>query len=326
MTFSLYMNRFIHHLSVERRYSNHTVEAYGNDLDNFRTWLIQDFPDRTLIADPEGQTVDLEIDLGKIGHQQLRLYVNWLNKKGYGKKTMVRKIATLKSFYRYLEREDLIQGNPMVFIASPKMDASLPKFLYEYQVEALMGAPDTQTPVGLRDLAILEILYGSGLRVSELVGLRPGDIDLSYGTIQVLGKGNKERIVPIGSYGIRAIKEYLASGLGFFLKAGGSGEWLFYGVRGGRLDPRTLRLVLDRYVEEISKTLHISPHTLRHSFATHLLEHGSDLRVVQGFLGHETLSTTQIYTHISRTQLKKIYDGAHPRAKKDKGELPSDSG
>lgn len=306
---------FLHYLQAERRYSSHTVEAYTGDLENFFNWLWEAYPEKEAVLDDEGRQADLRLDFGAISHTSLRLFVSHLNKRGYAKKTLVRKIATLKSFFRYLNKEGFIDANPMLTIISPKLDKTLPKFMYEYQVEALLSAPDTTDPIGLRDRAILEILYGSGLRVSELTGLRLRDINMDYGTIQVFGKGNKERIVPIGSYGIRAIREYLEKGLPHFHPAEGE-DHLFYGVRGGKLGDRSVRLMLDRYVEDVSRTMNISPHTLRHSFATHLLERGSDLRVVQTFLGHESLSTTQIYTHISKSQLKKVYDQAHPRAKK----------
>jgi integrase/recombinase XerC len=234
-----------------------------------------------------------------------------LNRTNYKKKTLSRKIATLKSFFKFLNRQELIETNPMVHIISPKLEKSLPKFMYEYQIESLMKAPDLNTPIGLRDRAIMEVLYASGIRVSELVSIKLKDIDLDLGTINVTGKGNKERIVPIGSYAIEAIRNYYQSG---FLE--NKGEYLFYGVRGKRLGDRSVRSLLDSYIKKVSTTLNISPHTFRHSFATHLLERGSDLRVVQTFLGHESLSTTQIYTHITKNQLKKTYDNAHPRAKK----------
>jgi len=210
-----------------------------------------------------------------------------------------------------MNRQELIENNPMVHIVSPKLEKSLPKFMYEYQIESLMKAPDLKTQIGLRDRAIMEVLYASGMRVGELVSIKLKDIDLDLGTINVIGKGNKERIVPIGSYAIEALRNYYNSG---FLED--KGEYLFYGVRGKRLGDRSVRTLLDGYIKKVSNTLNISPHTFRHSFATHLLERGSDLRVVQTFLGHESLSTTQIYTHITKNQLKKTYDNAHPRAKK----------
>lgn len=315
MTFREYLERFIHYLAIERRYSSHTVTAYKQDLENFYDWLLEKYTPCQPIQNQEGETVDIQVEFEAVGHQSIRLFINQLNRNHYAKKTLARKIATLKSFFRFLNKEGFIENNPMVFITTPKLDTMLPKFMYEYQVESLMSAPDITTPIGLRDRAILEILYGSGLRVSELVNLQKGDLDLHYGTIQVFGKGSKERIVPIGSYGIRAIKQYLEEGWGFF-NPKGIGTGLFYGVRGGKLGDRSLRLMLDKYVREISATLAVSPHTLRHSFATHLLEHGSDLRVVQSFLGHESLSTTQLYTHISKAQLKQVYNNAHPRAKK----------
>lgn len=310
-SFTIMVKQFMDYLQNERRYSGNTITAYKKDLEVFSLWLRDNTAESELKMDDQKQIVDFMLDFNKIDHQKIRIFINYLNRFGYKKKTLSRKIATLRSFFKFLSRQELIDSNPMIHIISPKLDKSLPKFMYEYQIEALMKAPDLSTNVGLRDRAIMEVLYASGIRVSELVSIKTRDVDLDLGTIHVTGKGNKERIVPIGSYAISAINDYYKSG---FLED--KGDYLFYGVRGKQLGDRTVRTLLDVYISQVSTTLNISPHTFRHSFATHLLERGSDLRVVQTFLGHESLSTTQIYTHVTKNQLKKTYDRAHPRAKR----------
>lgn len=309
-SFSRLVEEFVSYLQNERRYSENTVKAYKKDLSVFSKWLISNGENIQYVYHDE-VIIDFKIDFNSIDHHLIRRFINFLNRTNYKKRTLSRKIATLKSFFKFLNRQELIETNPMVHIISPKLEKSLPKFMYEYQIESLMNAPDLNTQIGLRDRAIMEVLYASGMRVSELVSIKIKDIDLDLGTINVTGKGNKERIVPIGSYAIKAIKNYYESG---FLED--KGEYLFYGLRGKPLGDRSVRTLLDTYIKKVSTTLNISPHTFRHSFATHLLERGSDLRVVQTFLGHESLSTTQIYTHITKNQLKKTYDNAHPRAKK----------
>ena len=313
MTYQELAERFLRHLQGERRYSPHTIKAYERDLAHFREFLGERDSSFQAILDEKGLAKDLDGNLGEVSRETLRLYLSSLNRDRYAKRSVARKIATLRSFYRWLNKEELLEKNPMLHLTSMKIGKSLPKFLYEYQLEALLQAPDLNTPVGLRDRAILEILYGSGLRISELVALKPGDVDLNLGTIRVMGKGSKERIVPLGSFGLHSLKEYLDKAYPDFK---GDGGYLFYGVRGGRIHDRTLRKMLDGYVNHVSDTLKISPHTLRHSFATHLLERGADLRIVQSFLGHESFSTTQIYTHVTRGRLKEVYEKAHPRAKK----------
>ena len=296
-----YKDQFINFLIVEKDYSHHTIEAYEKDLIQWINWL---------------DTLEKCINLNEIDHKDIRIYINYLNKNNYSKRTLARKIAILKSLFKYLNREGFINNNPMVYIKSPKLDKRLPNFMYEYQIEKLLSVPDQETPQGLRDYCILEVLYGTGLRVSELVNLTMGDIHLEEGYIRVIGKGNKERIVPIGSYAVKSIHGYFDKGRPEFYKEGLSLDYLFLGVRGKVLNDRIVRKIIDDSIEKTAQNLDVSPHTIRHSFATHLLERGSDIRVVQSFLGHESLSTTQVYTHITKNQLKKVYDNAHPRAKK----------
>ncbi|AMP20817.1 hypothetical protein AZF37_06200 [endosymbiont 'TC1' of Trimyema compressum] len=298
----IYINHFINFLSVEKDYSQHTIEAYNKDLIQWTNWL---------------ESLDRRINLSEVDHKAIRVYINYLNKHNYSKRTLARKIATLKSFFKFLNREAFIENNPMVYIQSPKLDKRLPNFMYEYQIEKLLSIPDKETPRGLRDYCLLEVLYGTGLRVSELVNLTRGDLHLKEGYIRVIGKGNKERIVPIGSFAIKSINAYLDKGRPEFYKEGISFEFLFIGVRGKVLNDRMVRKIIDDCIETTAQNIDVSPHIIRHSFATHLLERGSDIRVVQSFLGHESLSTTQVYTHITKNQLKKVYDNAHPRAKRE---------
>lgn len=306
---------FFEYLSGEKRYSDNTVKAYKNDLLNFFNWLTANYAG-CKIEYVNDEIYDIKIDFNKLEHHDLKLFIIFLNKNSLSKKTLSRKIATLKSFFKFLNKEELIDNNPMLYISSPKLDKRLPKFIYDYQVEDLLNTPDLNTSVGLRDKAILEILYGSGIRVSELVNLKIEDFDFKHGTIKVFGKGSKERIVPIGDYGLSSVKDYLKKSRSSFNFSQENSSYLFFGVKGGRITERSVRFILDKYIKEISSTLNISPHTLRHSFATHMLENGADLRVVQSFLGHKSLSTTQVYTHVTKCHLKKIYDLNHPRAKK----------
>ena len=298
---NIYINYFINFLSIEKDYSQHTIEAYNKDLNQWINWL---------------KSLDRELNLNEIDHKDIRIYINYLNKCNYSKRTLARKIATLKSFFKYLNREAFIYNNPMIYIQSPKLDKRLPSFMYEYQIEKLLSIPDKDTPKGLRDYCLLEVLYGTGLRVSELVNLTIGDIYLEEGYVRIIGKGNKERIVPIGSFAIKSINAYLDNSRPEFYKEGISFDYLFLGIRGKVLNDRMVRKIIDDCIKVTSQNINVFPHTIRHSFATHLLERGSDIRIVQSFLGHESLSTTQIYTHITKNQLKKVYDNAHPRARK----------
>lgn len=297
----IYINNFINFLYVEKDYSKHTIAAYNKDLIQWIDWL---------------KSLNKEPNLNEIDHKGVRIYINYLNKCNYSKRTLARKIATLKSFFKYLNREAFIDNNPMVYIQSPKLDKRLPNFMYEYQIKKLLSIPEKNTTKGLRDYCILEVLYGTGLRVSELVSLTIEDLYLKEGYIKVTGKGNKERIIPIGSFAIKSINSYLNNSRPKFYKEGISFNYLFLGIRGKVLNDRIVRKIIDDYIKITAQNINVFPHTIRHSFATHLLERGSDIRVVQSFLGHESLSTTQIYTHITKNQLKKVYDNAHPRAKK----------
>ena len=277
--------------------SDHTVTAYQSDLGQFFRFAALE-----LDQEPEVLTVDL-IDVYIV-----RSFLGVLAEHGLSRKSMARKLATLRSFFKFLCRENILQINPVQRVASPKLGRKLPHFLYLDQVETLLRAPDSANLLGARDQVIIELLYGSGLRVSELVGLNRENIDISSKLIRVLGKGNKERVVPVTNYAILAIELYLGMRVD-------CDKSLLLNYQGTRLSDRSVRRILDKLVAKMSLEQHVNPHMLRHSFATHLLDGGADLRSVQELLGHEKLSSTQIYTHLTRERLKEVYDQSHPRAK-----------
>jgi integrase/recombinase XerC len=248
----------------------------------------------------------------------IRQFLGHLSEQNYSASTMARKIATLRSFYKWAHRCGHIAGNPMLMIRTPKQAKRLPKAITVEEVERLLSAPDDRELLGARDRAILETLYSTGIRVSELVDLDSPDLDEFGEALRIRGKGKKERLVPLGSHALRAIKHYMDM-LGrdprFAGRVGQDARLpLFINKHGGRLSSRSVRRKLDKYLKQAGLDPNISPHTLRHSFATHLLGNGADLRSVQELLGHQSLSTTQIYTHLTTQRLRDSYDQAHPRA------------
>ena len=277
--------------------SDHTVVAYQTDLGQFFRFAALEQS-----VDPEMITVD-SIDVYIV-----RSFLGLLAEHGLARKSMARKLAALRSFFKFLCRKEIIKINPVQRVASPKLGRKLPHFLYTEQIEELLRAPDRSNLLGSRDQVIMELLYGSGLRVSELVSLNRENLDLESGLIRVLGKGNKERVLPVTNYAIQAIKVYLGMRTDH-------DEVLLLNYRGTRLSDRSVRRILDKLVAKISLEKHVHPHMLRHSFATHLLDGGADLRSVQELLGHQKLSSTQIYTHLTRERVKEVYTKAHPRAK-----------
>lgn len=254
----------------------------------------------------------------QVHSSEIREYLSNMMEKGLERSTISRKIASLRSFYKYLIRQGAVSNNPFMGLRTPKRPKKLPKFMYLREIEQLLKI-ETSTPRGLRDRAIFEVLYGSGVRVSELTGLNLEDLDLERGYLRVFGKGAKERIAFLGREGCRALNNYLQKGRAFFLaraktNAEAAVHAVFLNKSGGRLTARSIRRLLNYYVKQAALGKKVSPHTLRHSFATHLLEGGADLRVVQELLGHVNISTTQIYTHLDRDQIKKTYQRSHPRA------------
>ncbi|MBP1759147.1 MAG: tyrosine recombinase XerC [Firmicutes bacterium] len=277
--------------------SEHTVIAYQTDLNQFFRFAAFE-----LDQEPETLTVDL-VDIYIV-----RSFLGTLSEHGLARKSMARKLAALRSFFKFLCRKEILQNNPVQRVASPKLGRKLPYFLYLDQIEGLLGAPDETDLLGCRDKVILELLYGSGLRVSELISLNRESLDLDSGLIRVLGKGSKERVVPVTNYAIQAIRAYLGM-------REDQSQALLLNYQGTRLSERSVRRILDKLVSKISLEQHVNPHMLRHSFATHLLDGGADLRSVQELLGHKKLSSTQIYTHLTRERLKEVFTQAHPRAK-----------
>jgi len=296
------VDRFIDYMRAARNPSEHTVRAYATDIAQFVGFL----EDEELSTCP-----------GDVDSRTLRRYLARLQKLGMSKASTARKLASLRAFFKYLLRKGLVESDPTTGLLSPKLDKRLPKFLRDEQVEALMQRPDISEPIGMRDAAILEVLYATGARVSELVGIDLHDLDLSAGEVKVLGKGSKERIVLLGRAACEALVTYLSFGRGKLLskrRDGESEDALFLNKDGCRLTTRSVGRLLDKHFGAVSDEMKISPHVIRHTFATHMLEHGADLRAIQELLGHASISTTQIYAHVSRERLKQVYDSAHPRA------------
>ncbi len=296
------IDKFIDYMSLERAASPHTCRAYRKDLELFAAFL---------------RNKQLPSDVAAIDHVTIRLYLGDLYKGKKIKRTsVVRKLATLRTFFRYLKREGIIQKNPAKMVATPKGGKDLPHALTVDEAFRLLDAPDTTTPVGCRDGAILEFLYSSGLRVGELTSLNLVDLDLGGGMVRVLGKGGKERLVPIGSKAVEALRSYLARRGELMEQGKNPPPYLFLNYRGGRLTPRSVGRMIKKYRLHVGIMKETSPHTFRHSFATHLLDAGADLRGIQELLGHASLSTTQKYTHVSSAKLMEVYDRTHPRARK----------
>jgi integrase/recombinase XerC len=285
---------FCQYLDAERNVSPHTLAAYRSDLEQLAAFIIRE----------KGETASLS----DVDHLLLRRYLALLGKQAK-KSTLGRKLAAIRTFFRYLLRRGILAKNPAELIATPKKEQLLPFHLDIDQTTALVEAPDDADKHALRDRAILELLYSCGLRVSELTALAIGDLDLSGGMVRVMGKGGKERIVPIGSRAVEAIRSHLAERG----EINGNGI-LFLNTRGQRINRRSVARIVDNHVLRIAAFKRISPHILRHTFATHMLEGGADLRAIQELLGHASLSTTQKYTHVGIDRLMEVYDKAHPKA------------
>ncbi len=294
------LRQYLAMLSNEKNYSEHTINAYRRDIQAFFAFLQEE--DALQEADAPGA----------ITHLQVRRYLGKLNMKRYKTSTMARHIAALRAYFKYLESEELLEENPMQRISSPKIAKKIPEFLYQEQIRELMHLPDMSNSIGVRDRLVLEILYGTGIRVGELVSIKLVDIDLSRRFIRVLGKGNKERIVPFG----QLLKDVMTLYMDHHLQelAPEGDKHLLYNTRKAPISDRSVRKMLEKYGKLLGIG-RIYPHMLRHSYATHLLENGADIRIVQELLGHENLSTTQIYTHLSKQHLRDVYRNAHPHGK-----------
>lgn len=290
------INWFLHYLAVERGLSVNTLKSYSGDLVSFGTFL----------REAKG------IDFGTAEKKDIFEYLVHLQELQRTPATIARQLAAIKAFYRFRVFEGIQELNPAQELEPPKLGRRLPKVLTKQEVERLLDAPDLSKPDGIRDKAMLEVLYGTGLRVTELVSLNLEDVSCSSGYVRCLGKGDKERIVPLGSVGVFFVEKYIWHARGMFVKR--TTDALFLNQRGDRLTRQGCWKIIKKYVHISGIKAEVTPHTLRHTFATHLLQNGADLRSVQEMLGHSDISTTQIYTHLSPGKLREIYDSAHPRA------------
>ncbi len=283
-----YLDKFLSYLEIEKNYSSHTLLNYRLDLEDFLKF-------------------STETPIESVDYLLLRKYLAHLRIKEPRPRTLARKLSSLRSFFKFLQRENHVKDNPAVLLQTPKLDKKLPKFLSENEMVQLIEAPPVDSLSGKRDRAIFEVLYSTGIRVSELVSLNIDSVDFIGNIVKVMGKGKKERLAPIGDKALEAIQDYLNN-------RKNPSTAIFLNQNGKRLTTRSILNITNKYIGIASIKIKVSPHVLRHSFATHLLNRGADLRSVQELLGHVNLSTTQIYTHVTTERLKNVYDKAHPRA------------
>lgn len=291
------VGQYINYLRAEKNASDHTIAHYGKDLHHFNTYM-------------QDNGVKLFAD---VTYLDIRHYLAHLYSENLARRTVARKISALRSFYLYLLRQQVVSFNPFTTVRTPKQASRLPHFLYVEEMESLLNIPDKSTTLGLRDAAIFETLYASGMRVSELTMLNTDAIDFDHGIALVMGKGARERYVPLGEHAVTALQQYWTQSRPQLHKCE-TEQALFLNYKGTRLSDRSVRRIIDQAMQHMAEQREISPHTFRHSFATHLLEAGADLRTVQELLGHQHISSTQIYTHITRDHLQSVYNQAHPRA------------
>ncbi len=292
---------FLHHLRVERNYSPHTVEAYGTDLGQFEEYWAE-----------VGESVGW-----KLSRDVFRSYFGMLARGGLDSRSIARKMACFRSFFRFLTSRGLFPTNPLAALAAPRTTKKLPRHHSVEVVLAALALPDRSSPTGLRDAAILELFYGTGIRLSELAELTLPNVDLEGGQVRVLGKGGKERIVPLGKHAAEALRSYLAVRKPNPELGEEDRERVFLNPAGRPMSRRTIQRIVQKYLSEVDESGAWYPHTLRHSFATHLLDEGADLLAVKELLGHSSLSTTQIYTHVSAERLRQVYRQAHPRSRRN---------
>jgi integrase/recombinase XerC len=313
--------QFLEYLKLEKHFSDYTVKSYGADLIQFAQFLGGEIGQAGNNNAP-GAVAAEQVDQRVVKCEVLtiREFLAYLYGQNYTKSTTARKLATLRSFYKFLIRRGHVSVHPLSTIRTPKQEKRLPKCLDLEQVQKLLDAPGDSDLLAARDKAMLEVLYSSGIRVSELVELDMADLDLQEGVLRVKGKGRKDRLTPIGSQAIKAIQRYFEMRAADTKCQSNTTGRVFLNKHGEELSTRSVRRKLDKYLVEAGLDPGISPHTLRHSFATHLLNNGADLRSVQELLGHQSLSTTQIYTHLTTSRMKQVYDQAHPRA--DVGTIP----
>ncbi|KAB2337499.1 tyrosine recombinase XerC [Cytobacillus depressus] len=292
------LKMFVEYLQIEKNYSQYTIEHYQYDINEFFMFMS-------------------EQAIGKIddvNYSDVRIYLTKLYERQFARKSVARKISSLRSFYKFLVREKMVKENPFALASIPKLEKKLPEFFYEEELEKLFNACETETILGQRNKALLELLYATGMRVSECCQIRLKDLDMYLSTVLVHGKGNKQRYIPFGSYAHDAIAFYIENGRNSLLTKEAPNDYLFLNARGKPLTPRGIRYILNKHIDQSSLNGKIHPHMLRHTFATHLLANGADMRTVQELLGHAFLSSTQVYTHVTNDYLRKSYLAHHPRA------------
>ncbi|WP_103664826.1 tyrosine recombinase XerC [Gracilimonas amylolytica] len=300
------IEKYLKYLSVERNASEHTIVSYQNDLSSFLNFTAE-----VEEIDPEN------VDVSSITRLSIRLWLGELSEQGMAKSTIARKVAAIRSFFKYCFKRGHIEKNPAHLLVVPKKDKSLPKTATVEDIERMMEAVNTETTRGLQNRAILELFYSTGMRLSELTGLNLSDIDLKQNQVTVKGKGNKQRIIPLGNTVSGILKEFINKRPELYGDRTDSDakKALFIAASGQRIYDRAVGLIVEKYFKLTSEVTQKSPHVLRHSFATHMLDNGADIRIIKEFLGHANLAATQVYTHTSIDRLKNVYEQAHPRAK-----------
>lgn len=294
------VNLFLEYLQIEKNYSKYTSISYEHDLQEYFQFMF---------------TQAGVSDIKEITNVEIFSYLTYLYNNKFERSTISKKISSIRSFYKYCIREEMLVDNPFISIHTPKLRKKLPNFLYEDELEHIFSCHDVSTPLGQRNAAIIELLYATGIRVSEMCRLKLNDVDFLMAIVTVYGKGKKERIVPFGSYANDSLEIYINEGRKLLLCSQTTDHgYVFVNHRGGPLTSRGVRVILDKVVKDACLQKHLHPHMLRHSFATHLLNEGADLRTVQELLGHEHLKSTQVYTHVTKDRLKHIYQNSHPRA------------
>ncbi|WP_421774816.1 tyrosine recombinase XerC [Gracilimonas sp.] len=300
------IEKYLKYLSVERNASEHTITSYQNDLTSFLEFT----------AEVNEQT-DEQVDISTITRLNIRLWLGDLSEKGLAKTSIARKVAALRSFFKYCFKRGHIDRNPAHLLVVPKKEQTLPKTATVEDISRMMDSVDTDSVSGLQDRAILELFYGTGMRLSELTGLNVSDIDLKQKQVTVHGKGNKQRIIPLGNTVASILKQFIEKRPELFGERtdGDAKKALFIAASGQRIYDRAVQSMVEKYLKLTSEVTQKSPHVLRHSFATHMLDNGADIRIIKEFLGHANLAATQVYTHTSMERLKNVYEQAHPRAK-----------
>ncbi|ANB58972.1 tyrosine recombinase XerC [Anoxybacillus sp. B7M1] len=290
---------FVEYLQIEKNYSQYTIACYTRDIEQFFEFMHEQALER----------------LDEVTYSDVRLYLTKLHAEQLLSRSISRKISSLRSFYKFLMREKKVTENPFALASLPKKEQKIPRFLYEQELEALFHVNDLNTAIGQRNQALIELLYATGIRISECCHIHLSDIDFSLATILIYGKGNKQRYVPFGSFAKQALERYVQKGRNELLaKSKTVNHSLFLNFRGSPLTPRGVRYILNEVVEKAALTQKVSPHVFRHTFATHLLNEGADMRTVQELLGHAHLSSTQVYTHVTKDRLRHVYLHTHPRA------------